>query len=161
MHTVSTSNGLRDLRLALLLIAILGVTSCSRRPLTDDRLITAFRENRAVFNEVRQASYSAQPACDFKNDPEVCLPRDSQDLKTRLKQKLALPVEDIYIDRRLGDSLWIAIETSGILGISSSTRGYVYCMCALTPTSKDTLQENENGRWYKPIEDGWMIYVVN
>jgi hypothetical protein len=64
------------------------------------------------------------------------------------------------IKRKVGGSLWVPMEEYGFLSISSWGRGYVYCECPLTPVTKDTNQETDNGVWYKPIEDGWMLYIA-
>jgi hypothetical protein len=143
--------------LGLLFLVILWITSCGRRPLTDDELIAAFRRDRTIFDAVVRDTYANPFVCSFQND---CVPKNVKPLQERLKQTLGLPVEAVYIKRELCDSLWIPIETYGFLSISSWTRGYVYCRCSLTPATQDTNEEMDNGVWYRPIGDGWMLFIA-
>jgi hypothetical protein len=155
----TNSLGTRLLLLPLTL-ALLGFTSCSGHPATDAQLITAFKRNSTFFDTIARESNVAVQVCPYQNDPDICVPKDVQKLKDRVKNTLSLPVEDIHIERKRGNSLWISIESYGILSTRTSTRGYVYCECSLTPTTKNTLYEIENGIWYRPIGNGWALFIA-
>jgi hypothetical protein len=74
---------------------------------------------------------------------------------------MQFPIERISIIRNSTESLWIPIQTYGALSMSSATRGYVYCKCSLSPTTRDTLEaafQGENGEWFRPIGGNWMLY---
>jgi hypothetical protein len=150
----------RLIRDSSMLVLLLWLTSCNHSPRSDDQLIAAFQRHHVFFDRIVGESYAGPPDCPFANDPDVCEPKNAKTLRNLIKQELALPVEGVYRKRRRGDSLWIPIETRGILSMSSFTRGYVYCKCSLTPLTKDTLGEPENGSWYRPIGDGWMLYIA-
>ena len=135
--------------------------SCGGHALTDSRLITAFENNRDLFDEVARTSVAGLLACRSQREPSLCEPEDSPKLVRQLTQRLGLPIQAIYVNRKMSDSLWIPVETSGILSISSSTRGYVYCACTLAPLTNDTVSVGERGTSYRPIGVGWMLYVSN
>lgn len=80
---------------------------------------------------------------------------------TKWQRELHLPIKDIYIYRRRDGSLWIPVQTYGYLSISSSTRGYVFCRHQLGPVTSDTPAEDKQGYSFRPIGDGWMLYVAN
>ena len=150
----------RTTRLGLLFLAVLWLPSCTKPPISDDQFISAFRRDRALFESLVQESYASPFVCPFKSDPDICLPKNVLSLQRRLEQRLGLPVLDVYVKRHLNDSLWIPMEEYGYLSMSSWVRGYVYCKCSLSPLTKDTDQEMENGVWYRPIEDGWMLFIA-
>jgi hypothetical protein len=144
------------------MLTLLGLLcSCSGHPLTDEALITMFEQNKSIFGELVSESYSGTPNCLSPRDPDICAPNLSSQIMAQWNGKLKLPIKDMYIDRRRWDALWIPVQTYGYLSISSSTRGYVYCRHQLTPVTSDTLAESRNGYSFRPIGDGWMLYVAN
>jgi hypothetical protein len=144
---------------AIIALGLLG--SCSGHPLTDEALIATFEQNKAVFRELVSESYASAPSCLGPRDSDICVPTVSHQLKAEWGGKVKLPIKDLYIDRRHHDSLWIPVQTYGYLSISSSTRGYVFCRNPLAPITRDTLAENRNGYSFRPIGDGWMLYIAN
>jgi len=151
----------RKFCLASTLVAALFSGACKGHPLTDEQMIALFQRNMDLFDQVAQES-SLQPICPYANNPYSCVPSGSQQIENRLKRRLSLSIQRIYIDRKLNDSLWIPIETYGALSLSSATRGYVYCKCSLTPLTQNTidaLAQGANGVWYKPIGNGWMLFA--
>jgi hypothetical protein len=137
------------------------LTSCMGHPTTDDQLIKTFQQNRGLFEEAARDSTPEHINCPYVKYPDICVPKDAQGLQDRFKRTLSVPIESIYIKRKLNGSLWLPVETYGVLSMSSETRGYVYCACSLTPTTKDTLDSPpDNGVWYRPIGDGWMLFVA-
>ncbi len=140
-------------------LALLG--SCAGHPLTDETLITIFEQNKKVFYAVAQDSFSSKPVCPHPQDPYLCDPKGSSELIARLKRELHLEIKEIYIDRKRYESLWIPVETYGYLSMSSSTRGYVFCRHQLTPVTNNTLAVDAQGYSFRPIGDGWMLYVAN
>lgn len=139
------------------------LASCANPPMTDDNLIAIFGRNRAVFAELAaSASSFVGPNC-VDSGPSICVPTGAEAIKDRLKLQLTLPVAGIYVKRSQGGSLWIPVQTYGSLSISSSTRGYVYCECSLEPSTGDTIEalaQGTNGVWYRPIENGWMLFAA-
>jgi hypothetical protein len=148
-----------NLRFSLGLVS-LPLISCSR-PLTDDRLIFVFDQNWKVFDGVVGRVSRGNPDCVPSQDHDICEPRNATEIVAGLRRQLGAPVEGIYVNRKLHNSLWIPIETTGLLSMSSSTRGYVYSASPLTPFVTDTLSEDTRGYSYKPIRNGWMLYVAN
>lgn len=140
--------------------SIFATNSCTRHSLTDEQLTSIFREKRPMFDRVLHESLAPFQGCEFKQTDAICIPKDERAIKQWLAEGLGIQIEDVYINRNLGNSLWIPIETHGHLSISSWTRGYVHCICALSPETKDTLQAYGNGNWYRPLGNGWRIYVA-
>lgn len=141
---------------------LLLVTSCTRPPLTDEKLITSFRQNRAIFVELASALSAADLNCAGK-DPSICVLKGSPSIENKLKLQSGLPIQSVYVKRNLGDSLWVPVQTYGPLSMSSSTRGYVYCKCSLEPLTRNTIEalgQGTNGIWYRPIENGWMLFAA-
>ena len=142
-------------------IGLATLISCSSPAISDDAMIGAFNRNRVFFEQVVEQSRSIQLVCPDHNDRNICQPKDASELQAKLRQQLGFPVERIYVDVNRSDSLWIPVQTTGYLSISSSTRGYVYCKCQLTPVTKDTLSEEAHGYSFRPINNGWMLFVAN
>jgi hypothetical protein len=155
-------------RLGSILVAgctlFLALTSCaeSKPARTDDDLIAIFRQNSATFDNLVARSLSSPPNCEAK-DPNICEPVGANDVQADVSHQLGLQVEAVYIKRNLSNSLWVPVESYGYWGMSSSSRGYVYCRCSLGPQTKDTLEaigQGTNGTWYRQIEDGWMLFAA-
>jgi hypothetical protein len=137
------------------------LSSCMGHHTTDDQLIKTFQQNRGLFEELARDSTSEHINCPYINDPDICVPKDAGELQGKFKRALSVPIESIYIKRKLNGSLWLPVETYGVLSTGSETRGYVYCACSLAPTTKDTRDSPpDNGIWYRPISDGWMLFVA-
>lgn len=146
---------------ALMLFAVVSLASCSSSPITDDRLISIFLRNRSVFESIAQRALAERPYCHNPPDAAFCDPKGSVELVSELRKDSGLPISEMYINRKIGASLWIPVQTYGPLSISSSTRGYVYSGATLLPIVKDTLDDEIRGYSYRPIGFGWMIYLSN
>jgi len=95
---------------AAILAAVL-LSSCSGHPLTDDRLISVFEHNRTFFAEVAREAFSRPLVCPYTHDPDVCEPRGEADLLLKLRQRLRVPILDIYVDRKGDSALRIPVES--------------------------------------------------
>ncbi len=149
----------------LIVISALLITGCHQDNLPDSELQKNFSENLQSFDEVSSKYISGQITCPYQQDPSICVIPNSQVIANHLHQKAH--VQSIYLKKTivgmpgLDAGLWLPVTTTGILGIRSSTRGYVYLNSPPKSLTLDTGSLVDTGTYYKQIQGNWYLYYVD
>jgi hypothetical protein len=143
-----------------MLFTILGLalfTACGKL-ISDDELARTFMAKENWFNAIASAYTAGSVTC---SHPDDCKLTGAQEAASHLLREAH--VEVIYVKRNSGgdDGVWLPVETTGILSISSSTRGYAYLDRAPARTVTDTFSILENGTYCKQLKGNWYLFVGN
>lgn len=144
----------------LLCAVSLMLLACRDHPRTDADLATAFHSNTRWFADLAGAYTAGDVACQRSDLGPNCRIRHHSEAIDSLRSRAH--VEEVYVLESAGaaDGLWMPVEVYGILSMSSSVRGYVYLKRPATGSVANTLDVFAKGRHYKPLGDGWYLFVA-
>ena len=150
-------------RLMLSAVALLGATAvgCGHKPINDEELERNFLASESLFVQLSSAYSQREIQCVDSQHPDSCLLRDQRSILEALGRKAHVRSAYVKKNRTKDNGLWLPVQTYGILSTSSSTRGYVYLQHPTKVTVSNTLDIDTKGASYRPLTDGWYIFIVN
>jgi hypothetical protein len=158
------SNGFESLKAliiaSLMVVAFSFASSCSR-PLTDEKLIDEFNRNKALFERLRILSVANNLDCPYASDPDICVPKSSEEVVAQLKRNTGFADMTVWVRRQQNVEINVPVETIGILATSTHVFGYTYSRSDLTPLVENVGQELVKRQVYKRIDGDWYLFMAN
>jgi hypothetical protein len=144
-------------------MCVLLISSCSScsRPLTDDKLIDEFNKNRQLFAELASQADLQNLDCPHPNDPNICVPKGSDEVVKELKRKTGFDGMQAYVRTGPQYALWVPVQLTGYLSTSTSVFGYVYTRSELSPLVGTVWNDLEQRQAFKRIAGNWYLFVSN
>ena len=140
---------------------IVSLCGCLTHPQTDKRLIAGFEANRDLFDKLASLSHSPDTACPHENDPAICVPDGSDPILEKLKRKTRFSDAQVYVKSGPPRTLWIPVETIGVLSTSTNVMGFVYSPSELNPLVGNVCEDVEDRLAYRRIAQNWYLFAAN